>query len=80
MAKRDVTVAVPSPLVIDDSFVTVPVRRPVQVAIEEWAQAHVDSLREALEPFGLAPEDIRQPDYERVIWTSEVTVQQNRSE
>lgn len=68
------------PLFVDGSFVTVAVTRDVERAIRKWASRHIDDLRSTLEPFGLTPNDLRQPDWERFIWADEAEPESEGSE
>lgn len=55
-----------------DHFVTTPLDRAAQLAIEAWTRDNNDSLAAALAPHGLTPHDIVVPKYERVVYRDEV--------
>lgn len=59
------------PMVIDGTFITVPVSEGVQAAWVTWCTEHFEDLRVMLEPFGLHPDDIALPELHRIVWEDE---------
>ena len=59
-------------LVIDGTFVTVPIPEPAQIAMSEFIAEHLAELDEVLRPYDLIAADIAVPTFERVVYASEV--------
>lgn len=57
----------PKPLILEDQFVTVAVRREVAKAIEGVVFGHIAELDAALAPFGLRSSDIAVPEWARIV-------------
>lgn len=67
------------PLIIDQTFITVPVEREVEVQIAEWVAAHLDSLNARLAPHGLEAGDLALPEWHRLVYVDEVADRENGS-
>lgn len=59
------------PLIVDSTFVTVPVARGAEVAIMEWVADNISSLEEKLHPLGLTPGDLAAPEWRRLVYYDE---------
>ena len=59
------------PLIVDQTFITVPVPPAVEVAIMEWFADHLPSLEAKLSPLGIAPEDLALPEWHRLVYQDE---------
>ena len=60
------------PLIIGDSYITVPAGSEVEQVMAEWAAAHLNDLAARLAPTGLTPADLALPEYHRVVYVDEV--------
>lgn len=69
------------PLIVAQTFITVPVSRAVEVAIFEWIGDHLTDLERRLEPLSLVPEDLALPEWHRLVYADEIesTVQDHES-
>ena len=61
----------PSPMVVNDSIVAVPVSRSVQYAWETWLVANNSALEKLFKPYGIAPTDLLLPKLEQVVYERE---------
>ena len=66
------------PLIVDHTFITVPVEREVEVAVMEWIAEHLSDLETRLAPLGLIPGDLAVPDWHRLVYEDEVNVEIGR--
>lgn len=60
------------PLIVNRTFVTVPISDGAARVIQEFIQLHRASLDADLEPFGLTLNEIAVPIYERMVYADEV--------
>lgn len=56
------------PLILDSSFVTVPISEGASAAIQNFMRLHAAELNADLEPFGLTIADIAVPTFERLVY------------
>ena len=54
-------------MVMDDSFIVVPVKREAVRVIWKWVQDHADDLDRRLQRFGLRSTELAMPEWERVV-------------
>lgn len=59
-------------LVVENSFITVPVPQSIQTLIEGWIKDHYEDLRERMADVGYEPADIAIPTFERLVTLDEV--------
>lgn len=60
------------PLIVDSTFVTVPISDGAARVIQEFIRLHRASLDADLERFGLTVSEIAVPTYERIVYADEV--------
>lgn len=59
-------------LIVDQTFITVPVEPDVERVMSEWVAAHLDDLAARLEPCGLIPGDLAVPEWHRLVYVEAV--------
>jgi hypothetical protein len=68
------------PLILEDSFVTVPLAREPQRALEDWAVSRSAEVDKVLKRFGLAAKDVRMPTFERMVFEGETSSKRKTSD